>query len=80
MLSGKGSKDPEHHSPDTNEEDKKEQGDGPAGSMLAGPEISPVATIRSREPVILYQDHDKEPLRLLLVDHIDEDDRQYSQE
>ena len=54
--------DVEEQRPDEDEEEDDEEGDGPGGSVRGRPEVEPVAAVGSREPVILDDDDDAEPL------------------
>lgn len=59
---GEEGEDVEEGGPDDDEEEDHEDGDGPGGDVLGGPEVEPVATVGRRHPVILDYDHDEEPL------------------
>ncbi|KAL9032499.1 MAG: hypothetical protein Q9214_007944, partial [Letrouitia sp. 1 TL-2023] len=50
-----------HERPYANEEYKQEQNDAPSRCILRTPEVMPIATVRSRQPVILHNDHKEEP-------------------
>ena len=59
---GEEGEDVEEGGPDDDEEEDDEEADGPGGDVLRGPEVEPVAAVGGREPVILDDDHDEEPL------------------
>lgn len=59
---GEEGEDVEEGGPDDDEEEDDEEADGPGGDVLGGPEVEPVAAVGCREPVILNDDHDEEPL------------------
>ena len=59
---GEEGEDVEEGGPDDDEEEDDEETDGPGGDVLRGPEVEPVAAVGGREPVILDDDHDEEPL------------------
>ena len=63
MRGGEEGEDVEETRPDDDEEEDDEDGDGPGGYVLRGPEVEPVAAVWGREPVVLDDDHDEEPLR-----------------
>ena len=62
MAFRQGAESPEESAPDANEEGEDEEGDGPGGSVLGGPEVFPVAAVGSGEEEVLDEDGDKEPL------------------
>ena len=62
MGGGEDGEDVEEGGPDDDEEEDYEDGDGPGGHVLGGPEVEPVAAVGGGEPVILDYDYDEEPL------------------
>lgn len=61
MLFAQVTEDEEGDCPDADEEDEDEDDDTPNRCVLRGPEVSPIAAVRRREPVILEDDGDEEP-------------------
>ncbi len=62
MRFGEEGEDVEKGRPNDDKEEDHEDGDGPSGNVLGGPEVEPITTIGCRQPIILNYDHDEEPL------------------
>ena len=62
VRGGEEGADVEQGGPDDDEEEDYQDGNGPGGDMLGGPEVEPIAAVGCREPVVLDYDHNEEPL------------------
>lgn len=62
MAFTKKPEDIEREHPYPDEEDDHKDCNRPGRSVMAGPEVSPAATIGDRQPVVLDEYHDEEPL------------------
>lgn len=59
---GQNAKHTEQSDPDYHKEKQNQEHNRPFWCVLAGPEIEPVASVRSREEVVLNEDAVEEPL------------------
>jgi hypothetical protein len=69
MRLGKVAKNPKGAGPDGTEEKEYKEENLPSGGMLSGPEEAPIATIWGREPKVLNDNGDEEPLENVKVNY-----------
>ena len=61
MVFGEDAKEPEESGPDEDEEEDDEADDLPGFGVVGTPEVAPVATVGSAEPVVLDEHGHEEP-------------------